>query len=49
MVGAMTAEETKVSERAAIADALRTYCKLDTYAMYAIWVKLQRLMDGRPK
>jgi hypothetical protein len=37
----MTAGETNASERAAIADALRSYCKLDTYAMYAIWKKLQ--------
>jgi hypothetical protein len=38
----MTAAETKASERAAIADALRCYCKLDTYAMYAIWKALRR-------
>jgi hypothetical protein len=37
----MTAAETAASERAAIADALRAYCKLDSYAMYAIWRKLQ--------
>ena len=38
----MTAVETDASDRAAIADALRAYCKLDSYAMYAIWRKLQR-------
>ena len=38
---AMTAVETEASERTAIADALRAYCKLDSYAMYAIWRKLQ--------
>ena len=39
----MTAAETEASERAAIADALRAYCKLDSYAMYAIWRKLQHI------
>jgi hypothetical protein len=38
----MTAAETISSERAAVADALRSYCKLDTYAMYAIWKTLRR-------
>lgn len=33
----MTAVETATSERDSIADALRAYCKLDSYAMYAIW------------
>ena len=37
----MVAVETPTSERAAIAAALREYCKLDTFAMYAIWKKLQ--------
>ena len=37
----MTAAETQAGERAAIADALRAYCKLDSYAMYAIWRKLK--------
>ena len=41
---AMTAGETNPSERAAIASALRSYCKLDTYAMYAIWEKLQQVI-----
>jgi hypothetical protein len=41
---AMTADETKASERAVIADALRSYCKLDTYAMYAIWKQLQLII-----
>lgn len=40
----MTATETSASERAAIADALRVYCKLDSYAMYAIWKELQGVM-----
>jgi Domain of unknown function(DUF2779) len=43
---AMTAGETKTSERAAIADALRSYCKLDTFAMYAIWKRLQSVTVG---
>jgi hypothetical protein len=38
----MTAAESGASERATIADALRAYCKLDSYAMYAIWKKLQK-------
>jgi hypothetical protein len=42
----MTAAETEASERAAIADALRAYCKLDSYAMYAIWRKLQKSVEG---
>ena len=42
----MTAGDTRASERAAIADALRSYCKLDTYAMYAIWKKLQQVIIG---
>jgi hypothetical protein len=39
----MVAPETSSNERAAIAAALREYCKLDTYAMYAIWKKLQEV------
>ena len=39
----MTASETEVSKRSAIGDALRAYCRLDSYAMYAIWKKLYRL------
>jgi hypothetical protein len=39
----MTSDETSIAERTAIADALRTYCKLDSYAMYAIWRQLQRI------
>ncbi len=42
----MTADGIEASERAAIADALRAYCKLDSYAMYAIWRKLQRVGGG---
>jgi hypothetical protein len=37
----MTAPNTPSDERQAIAEALRVYCKLDSYAMYAIWRKLQ--------
>ena len=42
----MTAVETKASERAAIADALRAYCKLDSFAMYVIWRKLHQIASG---
>lgn len=38
----MTASETRASEREAIGGALRAYCKLDSYAMFAIWKKLQQ-------
>jgi hypothetical protein len=44
---AMTAAETKEAERAAIAVALLAYCKQDSFAMYAIWRKLQDLLAGR--
>jgi hypothetical protein len=37
----MTADDTPAGERAQIAQALRTYCGLDSYAMFAIWRKLQ--------
>ena len=43
---AMTAAGTPENERAAIAAALRAYCKLDSYAMYAIWRKLQGLAQS---
>jgi Domain of unknown function(DUF2779) len=43
---AMTAGDTTASKRDAIAEALRTYCKLDTYAMYAIWKKLQQVSSA---
>jgi hypothetical protein len=42
----MTAGDTTASKRDAIAEALRTYCKLDTYAMYAIWKKLQQVSSA---
>jgi hypothetical protein len=42
----MTAAGSGASERAAIADALRAYCKLDSYAMYAIWRKLWQIIDS---
>ena len=32
---------TSAEEKRAIASALREYCKLDTYAMYAIWKTLR--------
>jgi hypothetical protein len=44
---AMTAAETAAAERAAIAAALLAYCKQDSYAMYAIWRRLQNLLVGR--
>jgi hypothetical protein len=37
----MTADGTPAGERERIAQALRMYCGLDSYAMYAIWKKLQ--------
>jgi hypothetical protein len=40
----MTAAGTEASER--LADALLAYCKLDSYAMYAIWRKLQQRVEG---
>lgn len=42
----MTAAETEASERSAIAAALRAYCRLDSYAMYAIWKELNRLVTS---
>ena len=36
----MVAPGTDAAERASIAEALREYCKLDTYAMFAIWKRL---------
>ena len=42
----MTAAESGASDRAAIADALRAYCGLDSYAMFAIWRKLHRAVAG---
>jgi len=41
---AMTAADTGAKKRAAIADALRAYSKLDSYAMYAIWKKLHHVV-----
>ncbi len=43
----MVAVETSAGERAAIAAALREYCKLDTYAMYAIWRELVRQVQHK--
>jgi len=45
----MTAEETDNGERGSTAAALRKYCKLDTYAMYAIWKRLQQIIEGTPQ
>jgi hypothetical protein len=39
----MTATDTEGAERAAISNAPRAYCKLDSYALFAIWKKLQRM------
>jgi hypothetical protein len=33
----MIVPTTSAGEKKEIAQALRTYCALDTYAMYAIW------------
>lgn len=44
---AMTAADINEAERAAIAAALLAYCKQDSYAMFAIWRKLQDLLAGR--
>jgi len=43
---AMTADDTAAGERERIAQALRAYCGLDSYAMFAIWKKLQQLAIG---
>jgi len=37
----MTAPEIPTGDRSKISDALREYCKLDSYAMVAIWRKLR--------
>jgi hypothetical protein len=42
----MTADDTPTDERERIAKALRAYCGLDSYAMYAIWRKLHRIVAG---
>ncbi len=42
----MTADNTPASERERIAQALLKYCGLDSYAMYAIWKTLRRVVDG---
>ncbi len=39
------ADGTSAGEREQIAQALRAYCGLDCYAMYAIWKKLHGV-DG---
>ena len=42
----MTADDMPAGERERIAQALRVYCGLDSYAMYAIWKKLHQVVDG---
>lgn len=41
----MLAKKTSPEVSAQIAKDLRIYCKLDTYAMYAIWEKLYKMLD----
>jgi hypothetical protein len=40
----MLSPSTSATERETIANNLKTYCQLDTYAMYAIWKHLQEIM-----
>jgi hypothetical protein len=40
----MTAADTPAGERERITKALRVYCGLDSYAMYAIWKKLHQVI-----
>ena len=40
----MLSPSTSAMERDLIANDLKTYCKLDTYAMYAIWKHLQEII-----
>ena len=42
----MTADDIQVGERKGIEEALRKYCGLDSYAMYAIWKELHRVVSG---
>jgi hypothetical protein len=42
----MTDDDTPAGERDEIAKALRAYCGLDSYAMFAIWRKLNRVIAG---
>jgi hypothetical protein len=42
----MTADDTPAGERERIAQALRKYCAMDSYAMYAIWKNLHRVVVG---
>jgi hypothetical protein len=42
----MVSDNGSAHKRREIADALRAYCKLDTYAMYAIWRTLNFLTEG---
>jgi hypothetical protein len=42
----MTADDTAVGDRQGIETSLREYCGLDSYAMYAIWKKLHRVVSG---
>ena len=42
----MISTTTPAAERAQIAKDLRTYCELDTYAMFQIWKYLEDLSEG---
>jgi hypothetical protein len=42
----MTADDTPAGERERIAHALRAYCGLDSYPMYAIWMRLHKAVAG---
>lgn len=42
----MTAGGMPAGERERIAQALRVYCGLDSYAMYAIWKKLHHVVKA---
>lgn len=42
----MTADDTPAGEREQIAQALRAYCGLDSYAMFAIWKKLHEVIGA---
>jgi hypothetical protein len=41
----MTAKDTPAAERERIAQALREYCGLDSYAMFRIWKKLRQVIE----
>ena len=37
--------ETSEAEKTRLAEALKKYCALDTYAMYAVWQHLYQLIE----